>query len=121
MTYGLTITLVKISILLLYRRIFDTPALRRVTLILGALCMCWFLASVLGELFLCSPLSASWDPRSMFTRNCGNLKAYLMGVTVSNMLLDFVILCTPLPLVWSLHLPRRKKLEVCGIFLLGSL
>lgn len=121
MTYSLTITLVKISILLLYRRIFNTPNLRRVTLILGILCVCWFVASVFGELFLCTPLSALWDPNLLFSSKCGDFEAYLLGITISNMMLDIAILCTPLPLVWNLQLPARKKLEVCSLFLLGSL
>ncbi|MCJ1467562.1 hypothetical protein MMC07_006187 [Pseudocyphellaria aurata] len=119
-TYGLTITAVKISILLLYRRVFHTPIFKRATLVVGFLCIAWLCGNVFSELFLCSPISAAWDPRLIFSDHCRDFQAFLIGITVSNLLLDVIILCTPLPMIWDLNLTTRKKLEVTGVFLLGS-
>ncbi|MCJ1468579.1 hypothetical protein MMC07_007208 [Pseudocyphellaria aurata] len=41
-------------------------------------------------------------------------------ITAANLLLDIVILCMPLPMIWDLNLSTRKKFEVSGVFLLGS-
>lgn len=120
-TYGLTITAAKISILLLYRRVFHTPVFKRATLVVGFLCITWLCGNIFTELFLCSPMSAAWDPRLIFSDHCRDFQAFLIGITVSNLLLDVIILCTPLPMIWDLNLSTRKKLEVTGVFLMGSL
>lgn len=120
-TYGLTVTAVRISILLLYRRIFDTVIFKRILAAVGSLCLAWLLGEICTEIFLCSPISAAWDPQLIFTDHCGNLQASILGITISSMLLDVIILCLPLPMIWKLQLPPRHKLVVCGLFLLGGL
>ncbi|MCJ1267984.1 hypothetical protein MMC22_007870 [Lobaria immixta] len=119
--YGLTITAVKLSILLLYQRVFDTVNFKRAILVVGFLCITWLCGNVFTEIFLCSPMSAAWDPILIFSNHCRDLQAFLVGITASNLLLDLIILCMPLPKVWNLNLSNYKKLEVSGIFLLGSL
>ncbi|MCJ1462047.1 hypothetical protein MMC07_000647 [Pseudocyphellaria aurata] len=118
-TYGLTITAVKISILSLYRRVFDTVPFKKATLVVGFLCVTWLCGNVFTELFFCSPFSAAFDPKLRQT-HCKDFTAFLLGITISNMLLDVIILCMPLPMIWSLNLSTSKKLEISGIFLLGS-
>lgn len=120
-TYALTITLVKVSILLLYRRIFVTPNFRRATLVMGAVSFAWGVITILGQIFLCRPISAAWDPDALFTEKCLNVQAYLRGVTISNLLIDVIILCLPIYMVLKLQLPTRKKIVVSGIFLVGGL
>lgn len=120
-TYALTITLVKVSVLLLYRRIFATPNFRRISLIIGALSVAWCIATILGQIFLCRPISASWHPDLLFTDKCNDVQAYLTAITISNVLIDVVILCLPIHMVSKLRLPTRKKIVVSGIFMLGSL
>lgn len=120
-THGLTVTCVRISVLLLYRRIFVTEAFRRFTLVIGALCIVWAFANVFGQVFLCSPMSAAWHPNLIFSDKCKDVQAMYYGVSISNMLLDIIILCLPLPLIWGLPLSWSKKFGLCGIFSLGSL
>lgn len=120
-THGLTVTCVKISVLLLYRRIFVTKAFRRVTVVVGTLSMIWLFANILGQVLLCSPMSAAWDPNSIFSDKCRDVQAIYYGVSVSNMLLDIIILFLPVPLIWGLPLSRAKKFGLCGIFSLGGL
>jgi len=52
-TASFTITTVKIAILVLYRRIFDTPAFRQITLIVGLACIAWFIVILCTDLFQC--------------------------------------------------------------------
>ncbi len=120
-TYGLTITAVKISILLLYRRIFDTAAFKKVILVVGTLCVAWLFADIFGMLFFCSPMSAFWDLALIFSNHCRDIQAMLYGITISNMFLDIILLCMPLPMIWKLALSPRKKVEVGCLFLIGGL
>lgn len=66
-------------------------------------------------------MSAAWDPKLIFSNHCRDFEAFILGITVSNLLLDVIILCMPLPMVWNLNLSTRKKLEVTGVFMLGSM
>lgn len=43
------------------------------------------------------------------------------GVGISNLLLDVLILCLPLPIIWDLHLDKQRKLALTVIFLTGSI
>lgn len=120
-TYSATITLVKISVLLLYRRIFSTPGFRRTTLIMGVACVLWFIAEIISNIFACHPVSAFWQPQLLFTDHCFNLRLWYYGITISNMVLDISILCLPLYVIHTLRLSANEKLLVSGLFLLGSL
>lgn len=120
-TYGLTITAVKLSVLLLYRRIFGTVMFKRAILVTGFLCIAWLCGNIFTVLFLCYPMSAAWDLRLIFSNRCRDFRAFLVGISATNLLLDVFILCMPLPSVWNLNLSTRKKLQVSALFLLGSL
>ncbi|MCJ1422934.1 hypothetical protein MMC29_000814 [Sticta canariensis] len=65
-------------------------------------------------------MSAAWDPKLRFSNHCGNGKAFFTGMTASGLFLDLIILTMPLPMIWNLMLSTRKRLEVSGVFLLGS-
>lgn len=119
--HGLTVTCVKSSVLLLYRRLFVTSAFRRATVVVGTLCITWLFASFFGQLFLCSPMAAAWNPKLVFSSKCRDVQAIYYGVAISNMILDVIILCMPLPVIWGLPLSRQKKLGCCGAFCLGGL
>lgn len=111
-TYSLTITIVKISVLLLYRRIFDTRSFRRRTLIVGTACVTWFVVKVFSDIFQCHPFSAAFSPALLFTAHCINLQAYYWGITIANLCLDIVILCLPVHMVWKLK--NKQKINVNG-------
>ena len=119
--YSLTITTVKISILLLYRRIFDTAAFRRKTLIVGILCITWFLIAICLEIFECHPFSDAFIPKMLYTDHCIDIQAYYEGVTATNMAIDIVVLLLPVHMVWGLSLPIRQRILLSSIFMLGGL
>ena len=113
--------MVKISILLMYRRIFDTAAFKRATWIVGTACVAWGIAAVFCLIFQCQPFSGLWNPEDTFTDKCIDLQAYYRAVASSNMALDVIILCMPLYMVWKLKLEASQKLMLSGIFALGGL
>lgn len=119
--YTLTITIVKLSILVLYRRIFSTVTFRRTTPIVGAVVMLWFIVALFTDLFQCRPFQAAFDLELLFTDQCINLQAYYWGITASNLCIDVFMLYMPLHMVWGLKLPTRQKIALSGIFLLGGM
>ena len=112
--------MVKLSILVLYRRIFCTTAFKRATLFVGATIMSWFVVALFTDIFQCRPVKAAFDPELLPTRQCINLETYYRGVTASNLCIDVVMLYMPLHMVWRLRLSVRQKVALSGIFLLGT-
>ncbi|KAL8692228.1 MAG: hypothetical protein Q9218_002704 [Villophora microphyllina] len=120
-TYSLTITSVKMSLLLLYRRIFSTPVFKTWTLVIGATCAVWLIVAVLVDIFQCRPFNAAFQPDLLYTGHCINLPAFYIGIIAANFILDIVILALPLTMIWRLKLSERQKLQVSAIFFLGGL
>ena len=118
-SYLLTLVIVKISILLLYRSVFPGPRFNIVTYILGAIVLGWGIALTLVEIFLCVPVQAYWNTK--IPAACLNVKNVSLGITIINLFTDIAVLCLPIPNVWRLQLSLRTKLGILTIFLLGSL
>ena len=113
--------MVKLSILLLYHRIFDTLKFKRMNLIVGIACIGWLIAALLCLAFQCHTNAERYDADTLFSDQCIDLKAYWVAVTGSNMALDLIILCMPLYMVWRLRLANHQKIALSGIFALGGL
>jgi hypothetical protein len=116
--------MVKISILLLYRRVFDVRKCRVATVLLLVICVAWGIAAIIALIFQCHPIAGMWNPSD--TNRCINLKAYYIGIAGSNMGLDIILLVMPIYMVWGyngtgLRLPISQKLLLTGVFLLGGL
>lgn len=113
--------MVKISILLLYRRIFTTPSFKRATTVVGIACISWLIAALFCLAFQCHTDAERYNADSIFSSQCIDLKAYWAATTGSNMALDLVILCMPLYMVWNLKLATHQKIWLSGTFALGTL
>lgn len=52
---------------------------------------------------------------------CLDKQKLYWGVGISNLLLDVLILCLPMPVIWTLQLTKDKKIALSVIFLTGSI
>ncbi|KAJ5951566.1 uncharacterized protein N7479_009979 [Penicillium vulpinum] len=116
--YVTTIAVTKVSILLMYCRIFPTREIRIASMILGGISLAWAIAIILVSIFQCTPIARAWDTRIPGT--CIDLKASFIGNAVPNIVTDILILSLPVRVVWGLHASLTHRLSVIGIFLLGS-
>ncbi|KAH8704443.1 hypothetical protein GQ44DRAFT_743684 [Phaeosphaeriaceae sp. PMI808] len=91
--YITAVLLVKLSLLLMYRRLFLVREFKIYLAILAA---------------ICNLISKAWLP--WIEGTCINLKASFIGNAILNILTDVAILC----------MPFRPRLSLCFIFLLGS-
>ena len=113
--------LVKVSILLLYHRLFGINKWYRISLyVAGTLTIMWWMAAFLDSIFQCRPVKASWD-HSIRDAKCQDIRASALGTGIANMILDILFLILPLPMIWKLQVTRRIKISLTGIFLLGAL
>lgn len=59
------------------------------------------------------------DPTA--TGQCINIEAFFVGNAAASVATDFLILLTPIPIVWGLQMPFAQRMTVLGIFFLGGL
>ena len=70
-------------------------------------------------IFHCDPVDALWD--ATVKAKCINFHDVLIIFSSLNIGTDILILCLPVPQLWKLNIPRRRKYELMGIFSLGGL
>ena len=113
-------SLVKLSLLFFYHRIFPSATLAIIANIAGAFVLAWCLTFCFVVIFNCRPVQYYWD-KSIQNGHCinGNLESYLLAAT--NVVGDIVILILPIPWLVKLQLDTTKKIALIGTFLLGGL
>ena len=127
MLYPPTVLMAKLSLLLLYLKIFHSSDKLRycVYFSMGSLSLFYCGAFIsyavltiprigLAEgLVTRAPLG---DIQYLFVNTALNIVQGVVGVAS-----DFVIFCLPIPVVWKLQLPWSKKIGVLAIFMTGLL
>lgn len=121
--YGPVAFCAKLSLFLLYNRLFGRHRWIRYLVYLGiSSAAAMYTASMVVYGYLCLPRRGqSWIEDGLSSR-CHNqfiMIGYVRGPF--NVLSDLYLLFLPLPAVWQLQLPLRKRLGIAGIFLTGSL
>ncbi|KAI4234760.1 MAG: hypothetical protein LQ349_003587 [Xanthoria aureola] len=118
--WGASIPIIKLSILLLYIRIFGRLRyFKNLAYIIGIFSVCWGIMVILVCALQCRPVQFTWDKSVKGT--CINAPLFFIIGSAPNVLTDFVLLVLPLPAVWNLHTTRAQKISLTGIFMLGSL
>ncbi|KAI2615210.1 hypothetical protein GGR54DRAFT_632309 [Hypoxylon sp. NC1633] len=118
-TIGLWV--IKLSVLLFYRRIFTLRASRIVNNVFIGLTVAWGIAFTFAVAFQCTPVSTLWNQFELeYGAACIKVQPFYLSVAISDLLLDVLICVIPIPHVVGLKMPLRQKVAVIGIFLLGS-
>ncbi|MCJ1278210.1 hypothetical protein MMC21_006025 [Puttea exsequens] len=112
-----SVSCLRASIIILYIHIFPVQKFRiACSIVLGVNASYW-LATVLAALLICQPVSAQWT----FQGKCGDQNSLDLFIGVFNLLIDVSVIVLPMPILWSLKLSTRKKLELSGIFGMGTI
>ena len=116
--YNTGLTVVKMSVLLFYTRVFRAVHTYRILFyITAALIVGWFLAINLLAIFACVPVRKKWDPTTPGT--CLDSSSTFLGATITNVLIDLVLLVLPMPMIWKLQIDVGHKLALLGVFAAG--
>ncbi|GKZ83045.1 hypothetical protein AnigIFM56816_007873 [Aspergillus niger] len=67
----------------------------------------------------CRPLRAYWDIN--VKGRCFSATTYIIVNQAFNVVMDFVILAVPVPMIWRLHRSWQDKLALNAVFALGGL
>ncbi|KAL2141946.1 hypothetical protein VTI28DRAFT_1781 [Corynascus sepedonium] len=113
-----TFFLAKLSVCLLYRRIFSTQPFRKICLVLMVISALWFVAAQVTNLVTCIPIDSFWH--RLKPGKCINFNLFSLIIGIFDILIDVTILILPIRAVLSLQLPTKTKAMVSGIFLLGG-
>ncbi|KAI4141845.1 MAG: hypothetical protein LQ340_007525 [Diploschistes diacapsis] len=118
--YALSITAAKLSILLLYRRIFTSRPFRNALYAFMAICILWGIIVILLVLLRCHPVAAAWAPNGFYAgATCINLQPLYYGTASSNFLLDVIINLLPARQIWGLQLPKKQRILLILCMCLG--
>ena len=110
----------RISLVLLYRRVFIQTWVRAT---------CWFLVfcyagyaigSMVADLCAVLPVASVWNPDIKATSSIDGLSLFVANCGF-NIATDVILLVLPLIVIWSMKNTRLHRVGLSGIFCLGAL
>lgn len=115
-------TFTKVSILLLFLRIFVPPRTPKNTIYYVIWFVIWFNVLYCIALVLTVLLQCVGQPKSKAAKHTC-IKTYYLVISAStiNAISDIVMLIIPLVAVWDLHMPIQRKLALSVVFAVGML
>lgn len=134
MMYSACMMFIKVSILLLYRRVFPVGTFMIRWWFVLLFTVGYSLGGICASLFSCTPMESAWSVyflciwnlRTDWCRDlwitadhCINTAAFYIANGVLNCVSDLLILALPLPIIWGLSLARRQKAHLFMLFGVG--
>lgn len=120
MIYLISLIGYKMSILVLYLRLFAIDRAFRYLTQLTMVFVCgYLLANLFTQIFGCSPRSKYWIADT--PGHCINYTKAGLAYGAMNIVSDLLIFVLPLPVVWRLKLSRREKAAISLIFMTGAM
>lgn len=117
--YVFNLVWTKLSILLMYYRIFRVPYFKRTAYGIAAFVIAWVICITFLFIFICVPVEKLWYPE--LPGHCIDQVGTWIANAASTILTDVAILVLPIPQVWKLQLRRTEKIGVTVAFCLGFL
>lgn len=109
--------LTKISILLLYARVFTKRSYRIAIYIVGAVVGASFVYNLTITFLACRPIHGFWKPSS---QTCLSSDYWIVS-TVLHLGTDLIATILPLPILLMLNINRKEKIILVILFALGFL
>lgn len=119
--YAAAVTCTKTSIMVFYNRLFN---LKISMYIMMPLIIGYFFAVIITIFVACRPLPYFWEQYiypDTAQGTCVNTPKFFLGNGIGAVVIDFLILLVPVPIIWKLQMPRSQRIAVIGILLLGGL
>lgn len=127
-TFCVASGLVKVSVLLFYKRLGSravSNTFRWATRATIAFIVAYSIAFTLVPIFGCQPISAFWDQSDIikvamgYKYKCFNEGADVFAAAVISSAQDLLTAILPTFLYWNLQIPVRQKIALFGIFAIG--
>jgi hypothetical protein len=118
----LNVGFTKISVLLLYWRLFPRySSMRMAIYILLGITIGWTVSMTVTNFLLCIPLNAYWNIFYTGPQWCVDEVPYFVTFAGIDLVLDIIIYILPLPELMGLKLPGRQKIALLALFSIGIL
>lgn len=129
---GLCLGLIKLSILLFYRRIFTMHrrTFKFAFYVLGTYTLLLTIATTILFIIQCVPISFFLDlaylleglrPPHAVKGHCLPQQLHVVTTLIANTVSDVALLVLPAIGLWKLKLPKGKKVGLFGVFSIGAL
>lgn len=126
MLYSWAINIVRISILVLYLRIFTKGSghsrLRVVVYLMTAITLTYTVISFIAIILICNPITQTWN---IWGRTHHGICLDYHGVSLSTAvivpILDVITIAIPIYPVWQMEVSRWEKMLTTLLFALGSM
>ncbi|KAH8705771.1 hypothetical protein BGW36DRAFT_403284 [Talaromyces proteolyticus] len=115
--YISALTAIKLSLLILYHRIFVDKPTRIGARILGGIILAWLISNIFLTTFQCIPIARIW---SNGPGGCIDTTSFILAAAIPNIITDAAILCLPMTSVWKLHAAVAYRASITFMFLLGG-
>ena len=112
----LSISLPKYSAVFFYIRVLNMKStLNRIAVYVAlGLVTAWLLFTILSTVFQCTPIRKAWLP--LIPGHCNSLHYQLVGSSIASVIIDLYIMLLPIPILWTLHTGRSRKIVLTGFF-----
>lgn len=119
----LSIGLIKLSVLLLYRRLFNVSRIFNIySAVLIVLTVLWTIGFLAANIFQCGTYpAAAWTSGKMLLKYCDDISTATTSRAITNVVMDLLIVVSPMPIIWQMRMSLTQKLQVTAIFALGFL
>lgn len=118
--YTMTMSLAKLAILVVYRRLFPQRLMHISVWIVAVILI---LQSIVGTILLfvvCRPFWVNWGPLEMQQTHCFDKMSLFLWISLPNIITDLALIALPLPIIWKLQLSNNLKAALTVTFLIGG-
>lgn len=118
--YTMTMSLAKLAILVVYRRLFPQRLMHISVWIVAVILI---LQSIVGTILLfvvCRPFWVNWGPLEMQQDHCFDKMSLFLWISLPNIITDLALIALPLPIIWKLQLSNNLKAALTVTFLIGG-
>lgn len=116
--YNTGLTLIKVSVLLFYVRVFRTVrAYQIIFWIVGVILVGCGIVIDLLALLTCNPTQKSWN--STVSDHCLSRSSNFFRSAVPNVVTDLILLILPMPILWHLQIKISRKIGLVAVFATG--
>ena len=114
-----TVPVIKLSLLLLFNRLFPVKSVRIATIAVGFFVVTWLLWAGLATILQCLPVESFWNPN--IPKHCIDNNAFYIAAGAVNVFTSFAIISIPIPIICKLQkLSLAQKLGFVLLFTLGG-
>ncbi|KAI1473096.1 uncharacterized protein F4812DRAFT_411594 [Daldinia caldariorum] len=119
--YSAAIWISKLSICILYRRLFPQRLVYILLCIIVSIMISTSIVAVILLFVACRPFWTNWAAPSIQSTYCIDKEALFVWSSLPNVVTDAVMLAIPLPIVWRLQVSRNLKIALTFTFFIGSI